>query len=197
MLEKVRQAAGFIKSLGEAIGRMLGLFKEWIDKLGGVKAIGDALVFIAVGLAGLAAIGALVTLISWLGRLILVAAPLAAVAGGLILVAGGLLTIKNALDHIKDPAEKIQTIIGGLGAVFAGLALAPLPFNAATAVVFAAFSLITFAAREVGETILFLRRGIASEATYRRSSLTPAAPRSNSLRTPYSRLVEEICFDHS
>jgi hypothetical protein len=157
LLDKLRQAAGFFKSLGEAIGRMLGPFKEFIDKLGGVKAIADALLTIGVALVGLAAIGALLNLLQLLGRLVLLALPLAAVAGGLALVAGGVLTIHNALNNIKDPAERMQTIIGGLAAVFAGLALVMLPFSAPAAAVLAAFSLIMSAAREVGETILLIK----------------------------------------
>jgi hypothetical protein len=157
LLEKIRKAAGFFKALGEAISRVVGPLKDLIEKLGGVQALANALLTVGLALAGLAVVGGLAAFVGFVTRLVAMVLPLAAVTGGLLLVAGGLLTIKNALDSIEDPAKKMQEIIGGLAVVFAGLALALLPFNAVAALVLAALSLVVMAAREVGETILLIK----------------------------------------
>jgi uncharacterized membrane protein YgcG len=157
LIAGVSKALGFIKQLGETIGRMLGPFKQWIDHLGGVKAIADALLAVGVALLALAALGGLIALVGWLGRLVLAALPLASIAAGIGLVALAIYNISTALQSTEDPAATISTIMGNLGVLFAGLSLILLPFAPVAALVAATLSLVASALMLVWGNIIMVK----------------------------------------
>lgn len=154
LISAVSRGMGYIKQLGEAIGRMLGPLKQWIDKLGGVKAIADALLKVGVALLGLAVLGGMIALVGWLAGLVGYALPLVAIATGLGLVALAIADFADAWDSNAAPFDKFIRFLGDAEAGLAGLSLVFLAFGHPVVALFlATIGLVIEAAKQTAETI--------------------------------------------